>query len=145
MHVEAEICCYLCCSVHGYWHEAVPALQPGKSLWNAEAIVHRLPGCSWKPRNYTPSRKPWPLVPAGKIWFIASFAVWKYAPQRIFWEEKLDCRCSRRFDVWLATSQLAWKRCLIKRQLSLPEFLSHLISPAAREIVVITVQLLSVK
>lgn len=101
MQDEAEIPCCLCCSMHGYWHEAVPALQPGKSLRNAETVVHRLPGRSWKPRDYTPSRKSRPLIPAGKIWFIESFASWKYALQRIYW---LFCRWSRRFDTWLVQS-----------------------------------------
>lgn len=99
MQDEAEIPCCLCCSMHGYWHEAVPALQPGKSLWNAETVVHRLPSGSWKPRDYTPSWKSRPLIPAGKIGLIAYFAAWKYAQQMIYW---LFCRCSRRFDTWLA-------------------------------------------
>lgn len=67
---ETEILYHLCCSMHGYWHEAVAALQPGKSLWSAEAVVHRLPGCSWQSGNHTPSWKPWPLFPAGKIWLV---------------------------------------------------------------------------
>lgn len=75
---------YLCCSMHGYWHEAIPALQSGKSLWNAEAVVHRLPGCSWQPGNYAPSWKPGPLLPAGKICLVMSFIVEKYATLFLF-------------------------------------------------------------
>lgn len=63
---EVGIMCFLCCSVSGYWHEADPALQPGKSLRDPEAALHWLPGRSWQPGDYTPSWKPWPLLPAGK-------------------------------------------------------------------------------
>lgn len=82
---ETEILYHLCCSMHGYWHEAVAALQPGKSLWSAEAVVHRLPGCSWQLGNHAPSWKPWPLFPAGKIWIINIFDSRNAHIQMIYW------------------------------------------------------------
>lgn len=57
----------VCCSLPGHSHETRPAFQPGKSLRDFEAALHRLPGRPWKPGDYTPQWKPRPLLPAGKF------------------------------------------------------------------------------
>jgi len=67
---EVVVLCSLCCSVPGYRHEADPALQPGQSLRDPEAALHRLPGRPRQPGDHTPSWKPRPLLPTSMHIFI---------------------------------------------------------------------------